>query len=392
MTERDPAHHVWDTWFLRDRSGAIADLDGWRVAFSLTAPADLLPGKRHDVATIRYYYTCDGRDWHPGGCVFDPERSLGSRQWAGSALLDGGELYLYYTAAGRAGEAELTYEQRLAAAHGGSVRAGADGVHLDGPWTHDVLLAADGDVYQTAAQSQPGHVYTFRDPWLFTDPATGHSYLLFEANTNRPDRSDDPDVAAHDGCVGLAESPTGDPLEWERRPPILDAVGVNQELERPHVVVRDGRYHLFVSSHEFTFAPGLPRVEGLFGFVADDLAGDYRPLNDSGLVVANPANAPYQCYSWVVTTHDEELLAHAFFNYHDLAGRDLDAVADLPARRQFETFGGTPAPTLRVGLDGDRTWIRGRLEHGRLPLPGESLGDPTWERRPDRHRGPGGVY
>lgn len=392
---RDPDHHIWDTWFLRDRQGRVTDLDGWRVAFSLTAPTDLLPGKRHDVATIRYYYSRDGHDWQRGGEVFDPERSFGSRQWAGSALLDDdGSLYLYYTASGRANETDLTYEQRLAVGYGGTVTTAEDGVTLDGPWTHEVLLEADGDIYQAEAQSQSGHVYTFRDPWFFEDPNTGRTFLVFEANTNRGDRPDDPEVASFDGCVALAESPTGDPLDWERRPPILDAVGVNQELERPHVVVRDDRYYLFVSSHEFTFAPGLPRVEGLFGFAADCLTGDYEPLNDSGLVVANPANAPYQGYSWVVTSHGDDLLAHSFFNYFDLRGRDLDAVADLPEPRQFETFGGTPAPTLRIGLDADenRTWIRDALDHGVLPPDGADLGDPAWERRPDRHRQPGGEY
>ena len=52
-TDQIPDYHVWDTWFLRTRTGRLATVDGYRVCFSLTAPADLLPGKRHDVATTR---------------------------------------------------------------------------------------------------------------------------------------------------------------------------------------------------------------------------------------------------------------------------------------------------------------------------------------------------
>lgn len=50
----------------------------------------------------------------------------------------------------------------------------------------------------------------------------------------------------------------------------------------------------------FTFAPGLengPGPGGLYGFVAGSLRANYRPLNDGGLVVANPPQEPNQAYS-----------------------------------------------------------------------------------------------
>ena len=71
-TSADPASdvYVWDTWLLRGRNGEIATIDGWQVAFSLTATRELLPGERHDVAEIRCFYSADGRTWHDGGPVF----------------------------------------------------------------------------------------------------------------------------------------------------------------------------------------------------------------------------------------------------------------------------------------------------------------------------------
>jgi len=387
--DRDPAPdlHVWDTWLLRDRDGSVATIDGWQVVFSLTAPAALLPGKRHDVATIRYFYSRDGRRWECGGPVFDDDRSLGSRQWAGSALYDDGQVYLFYTATGRAGETELTYEQRIAVGAGGRVETTGDGLSLVGPWDHSLLLTPDGERYETRDQYR-GMIYTFRDPWFFEDPETGATHLLFEANTPVPEGSaacdGDADRQAFNGSVGLATSPTGDPTDWELRPPLLDAVCVNQELERPHVVRTDGRYYLFVSSHDHTSAPGIDGLDALYGFVADSLDGAYRPLNGSGLVLTNPANAPYQTYSWLAFSHGEELLVSSFFNYYDLGGRSLDDVADMPPETQQAKFGGTLAPTLRLALDGDRTTIRGRLDHWHLPaadatLP--SLSSPEFETR-----------
>jgi len=61
--EPAPDHHVWDSWPLRDRSGEIATIDGWQVLISLTAPATVTPGDRHDIAEHRYFISRDGREW-----------------------------------------------------------------------------------------------------------------------------------------------------------------------------------------------------------------------------------------------------------------------------------------------------------------------------------------
>ncbi|MDG5777691.1 glycoside hydrolase family 68 protein [Haloarculaceae archaeon H-GB1-1] len=375
--DSDPARdvHVWDTWLLRDRHGRVADVDGWRVAFSLTADADLLPGKRHDVATIRYSYSRDGQHWQVGGPVFDDD-ALGQRQWAGSALYDDGDLYLFYTAAGQDGADELTYTQRLVGATGGRLEYDDDHLSIAGSWSHETLLRPDGEWYETEAQSR-GMIYTFRDPWFYEDPATDETYLLFEANTPVPEGDDacggDAAQQEFNGCVGVAHSPTGDPLEWKLRPPVLDAVCVNQELERPHVVRKDGRYYLFVSSHMHTFAPGLDGYDALYGFVADSLRGEYRPLNGTGLVVTNPSNAPFQSYSWMAFPHREEVLVQSFFNYFDFAGGSLDEVAGLSESEQRRRFGGTLAPTIRLSVTGDRTEILGTLDHWEVPTLDEAL-------------------
>ena len=376
--------HLWDTWLLRERDGTLATPGGVRVVFALTAPDDLLPGKRHDAARIRCLYSRDGRRWHDAGPVFEPAAALGSRQWAGCALYepDGesrGAITLYYTAAGDRGETELSYTQRIAVATGGRVAVTDGDLDVTRSWDHETLLRPDGTRYETETQSQ-GMIYTFRDPWFFEDPATGETHLLFEANTPVPAASapcgGDEEARAFNGCVGIATS-DGGVTDFELGSPIFHATCVNQELERPHLVVQDGRYYLFVSSHDHTFAPGFDGFDGLYGFVADDLRGEYRPLNDTGLVVTNPANAPYQAYSWLAYPHESELLVTSFFNYYDLQGRSLDDVAGLSSAEQFRRFGGTLAPTLRVGLDGDRSRLRGTLDHGHLPLPSESLPEPA---------------
>lgn len=371
-----PNLHIWDTWLLRNRNGEIADVNGWRVAISLTAPADLLPGTRHDVAELRCFYSSDGRRWHDAGPVFEDAEALGQRQWAGSALYDEGDTYLYYTAAGRDDADELTYTQRIAVAHSGTLRGDESGVDIEGPWIHDTILTPDGKWYETENQSR-GMTYTFRDPWFFEDPSTGETYLLFEANTPAPvHEDDDPEISARrefNGCVGVASSDSGDPLSWELGPPLIDAVEVNQELERPHVVVADGRYYLFVCSHVHTFAPGVTGPDGLYGFVADSFHGPYEPLNGSGLVVTNPPDAPFQAYSWMAFAHKDEVLIQSFLNYYDFGGESLDAISEFSESEQRARFGGTLAPTLRLALDGRQTRLVGTLDGWRIPVQDESL-------------------
>ena len=404
-----PDRHVWDSWPLRSRDGTIATVDGWRVLIALTAPADVTPGERHDIATHRYFISRDGRQWVDRGPVF--EEALGSRQWAGSALLDGEDCYLFYTAAGDPAADGVTDTQRLAVAHGGRVDVGdadagdadtgdpavdasepavddadesaAPGPTIEGPWHHEILLEPDGEYYETQAQAG-AMTYTFRDPWFFEDPATGRCHLLFESNTPAAADACGGDAAkqAFNGCVGRAVSPTGDLLDWEFRPPIFDSVCVNQEIERPHVVLDEGRYYLFVSSHVDTFAPGLAGYDALYGFVADSLCGDYRPLNDSGLVVTNPATAPFQAYSWLAIPHGEELLVSGFLNYPDFDGGAIGEIAALSGEEQRQRFAGTLTPTLRLAVDGERTRVRGTLDHWAFPSEAETLSpvDDDWSR------------
>ncbi|MFB6250668.1 MAG: glycoside hydrolase family 68 protein [Halobellus sp.] len=383
----DPAAdlHIWDTWLLRDRHGEIAEVDGWRVLFSLTAPEELLPGKRHDVAEIRFFYSRNGTEWHGGDAIFE-SGALGQRQWAGSALYDNGDLYLYYTAAGDESADELNYTQRIAVGHGGRFEADEDGVWSEGPWNHEVLLEPDGEWYENEDQSR-GMIYTFRDPWFFEDPATGETNLLFEANTPVPLDSDwcggDEAQQEFNGTVGIAHSPGGDPLEWELEPPLLGGVCVNQELERPHVVFHDDRYYLFVSSHMHTFAPGIHGFDGLYGFVADSLRGEYEPLNGSGLVVTNPGSVPFQAYSWMAFPYRDEILVQSFYNYREYDGESLDGIADLSEDEQRRRFGGTLSPTLRLDVDDRWTRIHDILAHWHIPTDEDELSDSDEYQPPD---------
>jgi len=395
LNEAAPGLHVWDTWPLRNRDGSVACLDGWLIQFALTAPDEVLPGKRHDIAEIRYFYSREGYDWRLGGPVFVPESAKGNRQWAASSVWDSEteEIFIFYTATGQSGNPndpradgiDISYEQRLALAQGATIETNRDNVDIAGIWDHEIILTADGEYYQTQDQAGSGIIYAFRDPWYFEDPASGCQYLVFEGNTPvsdeetacEPQELDSGDYtsgvattgAQFNGSIGLAVSTSDDDMsEWELQPPLLDAVCVNQQLERGNVVVMDGSYYLFCDSHKFTFPEGLDGPDGMYGLVADSLRGDYQPLNGSGLVLANPEDQPFQTYSWMPVPYEgNQIAVLSYYNYHDLGETSLTGVGNLSRKGQQAKFGGTFAPTVVVELDGSSTEIVDALGPGFLP-------------------------
>jgi levansucrase len=88
--------------------------------------------------------------------------------------------------------------------------------------------------------------------------------------------------------------------------------------------------------------------------VGPSLFGPYQPLNGTGLVLANPAAEPRQCYAWQVIPSDRDCLeVISFVDYWGLQGRDPSSDPVLKAQQ----FGGTIAPLVRIELSGATTRI-----------------------------------
>ena len=183
-----------------------------------------------------------------------------------------------------------------------------------------------------AHEGEAGRIKAFRDPARFRDPADGAEYLIFTASLAGA-------ASEYNGAVGIARKGADG---WDLLPPLVHADGVNNELERAHAVFHQGRYYLFWATQQATFAPDLRHAPtGLYGMVADSLFGPYTPLNGSGLVLRNPAEEPFQTYSWFVSA---ELLVSSFVDFWGLGGAAVPEDPTAAAR----CFGGVPAPLLRI--------------------------------------------
>lgn len=329
----DPARVYWDMWAIQDQLGRIARIAGRELWMALTAPYRGDPALRHFEAKIHLLEHRDGR-WSDLGPVLPDQPVPYEREWAGSAVTDGKTVSLYFTGAGRHDLAG-GFQQVLYEAH---AVLGADG--LPSGWSAPRLSLASGPHYQSANahEGEPGRIKAFRDPAWFRDPADGAEYLIFTASL--AGSSSD-----FNGAVGISRRGADG---WQPLPPLIHADGVNNELERAHVVVHEGRYYAFWATQRFTFSPALRHApNGLYGMVADSLFGPYRPLNGTGLVIANPAEEPLQTYSWFVSA---DLLVSSFVDFWDLQGQP---VPEDPAAAS-KHFGGVPAPLLRLEIDDDQ--------------------------------------
>lgn len=339
-----PETILWDMWPIQLPDGSVAVINEGSVWMALAAPDRSNPGLRHFEARIRLLHLKNDQ-WRDLGWALPHTDYPFEREWAGTALLKDGIVSLFFTAAGCAGNPG-GYQQRLFETQG---VLSTDG-HIANWSPLKESVCNNGEFYEVADQQEgePGKIKAFRDPAFFCDPADGREYLLFTASMAGA-KSD------YNGAVGIARR-SGE-HNWGLLPPLLHAEGVNNELERAHMVFNDGRYYLFWVTQASTFDPnGTAGPTGLYGMVSDQLFGDYEPLNQSGLVLANPPEEPMQTYSWHVT---RELLVSSFVDHWGLKGRSLANNPELAA----ESFGGTPAPFIKLVLDGNLASMCGEFIH-----------------------------
>lgn len=324
-----PGLDVWDAWPLADPQGRPVAWRGGELWFALAAPAFPDPEQRHAHARIHHFHRTGSRFRHLGA-TFVEGFAPGSRQWSGSATLEAGLATLRFTAAGESGEGATGYRQRIFATTAPWM-PGEGGPF--GAWARPRELVVPRDVHYLSrhdGEGRIGAIKAFRDPAPYRS-RDGREFLLFTASSATRDE-------AFNGVVGLAaRDGSGRFVTW---PPIVDASGINNELERPHVVEHAGLLYLFWSTQAKVFAPGLGAPTGLYGAVSERFEGPWALLNGHGLVAPTPSEAPGQSYSWWVLP---DLTVASFVDAWCPGAGD--------ARAQF---GGTFAPFFRLWLEGAR--------------------------------------
>ncbi len=341
-------YYLWDLWPVQRDDGTVAKVAGGELWVVMSAPRNGDPDSRHDIARWRLFHKLD-HIWTDCGAFFPDGLTPGSREWSGSVRLDPETqaVTAWLTATGQRGEALVSRQQRLFVTQG-RLDISAATPKVTG-WTDPVeVVAPDHELYIDTAidPGLPGKITGFRDPYWFRDPANGQGYLLFTGSKPNAGHS-------HNGLIGIAlSSDEHGAGPFSLLPPLIDATGVSNELERAHMFVSEGRYYLFWSTQSSVFAPDAPVApSGLYGMVADTLFGPYQPLNGSGLVLANPKEEPKQAYCWQILPNGD---VYSFVDHWGLQGRSL---SDHPELLDAH-FGGTVAPVVTLEIDGTETRIK----------------------------------
>ncbi|MEN3174672.1 MULTISPECIES: glycoside hydrolase family 68 protein [Gluconobacter] len=361
---------IWDSGALRDMHMRTVTFKGWFVLWSLAVDKiDKTNAKiydewhsRNDRAYIGYWYSRDGVEWTWGGRLFQTSADLRPWEWSGSLVMREGtenKVDMFYTSVG------APDGNSVPAVSSGTIHADDKGVWFDGFATSTEMFKADGVHYANASEDP---YFDFRDPQPFINPGDGQLYTLFEGNVPGargqfvigtdemgavpPGYAVDAGAQYGAAAIGLARCVSGwrkgDYSRWELMPALVTALGVNDQTERPHFVFKDGLTYLFTISHHSTYTGKSTGPDGVYGFVSEKgIFGPYKPLNSSGLVLGNPSSQPYSTYSHFV---DAEGYVQSFIDTIPAAGQN----AENPDTYRI---GGTLAPTVRLVLDGDRTFL-----------------------------------
>ena len=345
QTERTPDivsnRWFWDFAPVTDADGVSYQIGESEVWLALTAPRSDDPSGRHFVASLAVLYFAEER-WSFVGELMLRHTHPGNREWAGMAIARDSTLSVFFTSAGLRG-LPGGYQQRLWTAACPIEILESPASDHQFTRAHEVLDAAHGP-YLPADQrtGQPGMIRAFRDPFYFQSGENRSEYLVFTASSVDA-------TSRYNGAIGYAEF-SHSAGSWEHRGAIIVSDDVATELERAHVIENDGLYYLFWSTPAYAFRPGLEYPTGLYGAVSDSLDGDFRLLNDTGLVLANPVDRPFQQYSWFVS---RDLSVQGFVDLPDCSSA---ALAEGPPDAN-DVFSGTAGPRYSIVLDGDHARV-----------------------------------
>jgi levansucrase len=333
---------IRDPYPVTDLDGNLARIDGWYMVAGLATPRNDPPSTLNEVS---FLLSRDGVHWMEGGTLYSvrDDGIPGDQLFSGDLRYDvaNDRLLIYYTAVDGTEASEFVqgpsgaHMRQLIGVSEARPTSTPEGLRFTEFVHHGIQLEPDGRWYARPEEANTEtEVYGFRDPWIFRDPESSETFMLFTANWGSdqtvgfgsfgdeqfPDagpHNADPNLPRNDGVVGIARATDDSLIDWELLPPLFGAIGVNTQLELPHFVYEDGRYYLLTTTHNRTFIGDqkYENPEGFYGFVSEEIEGPYLPINGSSLVFSNPPQDMLQTYAWkAFPTGDGRATVISFIN------------------------------------------------------------------------------
>ncbi|WP_208591086.1 glycoside hydrolase family 68 protein [Gracilibacillus suaedae] len=395
---------VWDTWPLQNPDGTVAEYNGYHILFGLAGN----PDNAQDTFIYMFYKKADETSidaWKNAGRVFDENDKYEANdkylkdlaeEWSGSATYTSdGEVRLFYTNRTEFNEEQGLYGKQTLTTAQVNVSEIEDGtLQVDGVEDNkSIFEGGDGSVYQNVMQAFGGEEINWKENHTLRDPhyieENGHKYLVFEANTgtdygysgeeslynqayygnsnhffqNEKDwllNSSKKEYAElANGAIGIVE--ITDDYELKKvMEPLLVSNTVTDEIERPNIFKKDGKWYLFTSSRGSKMTIDGIDDEDIYmlGYVANSLTGEFKPLNKTGIVLHHDLD-PYDI-TWTY--------AHYVIPQE---GTDEAVVTSYMTNRGFfEDHKSTFAPSFKLKLKNKKSSVvkDSILEQGQIIL------------------------
>lgn len=308
-SQRQSQEMVWDPWILKDgdiyRMFYLQGLEGQNPWWT--------------VSKICGAISTDLQHWQNLGTILEanPDNDWESgRISAGCAYQEDGIYYLFYSAGGK----ELPHLKNEAI----GLAISTDGLNFTRT-SNSYLLKPDDDDPWYGRSNWTNH-YHWRDPYIFKDDKDGKYYMFICASSRV--------TGNFQGCVGLAvaDNISG---SYKLLPPAVEApqaAGENwayYHTERPQVIYKCGKYHLFFSCFKTFVNPqwlkslNHKRItnSSLHWYISDNVTGPYKPVNEDDFIVrGSEKTGMYGINFLEISKEPEELIAYGWYHrIHTLA-------------------------------------------------------------------------
>jgi beta-fructofuranosidase len=293
---------IWDPWILKDG-------DVYRL-FYLQGVEGRIPW--WTVSKICGAISTDLENWQDLGTLLEPNPANdweSGRVCAGCTYKENDVYYLFYSAGGK--EPPHLRNEAIGLA------TSTDGLHFS-RYSNQYLLKPDDDDPWYGRSNWTGHFH-WRDPYIFKDDKTGSYYMFICASSKV--------TGNFQGCVGLA---VADKISgpYKLLPPAVEAPvdAANwpyYHMERPQVLYKNGKYHLFFSCFKmFMNQNWMQKLKhkrinnsSLYWYISDSITGPFKPVNDDEYIVTgSEKTGMYGTNFLQVSTDPEELIAYGWYH------------------------------------------------------------------------------
>jgi len=270
-------YKIWDAMLFKD--------DNLYRLFYLMGDAKANPF--WSVGEVGAAISYDLKKWEYIGVVLKPDPASewqSGRMLAGSVYKENGIYHFFYSA---------SPPKPLTLNEGIGIATSTDGISWKRSESQLIdlgTLETGGYTYSVRESMGGTNHFPCRDPYIFKDTGTNNYYIFLTTSCQGKN-------VRYRGCIGLAVSSKIDgpykvlpPVVYPKIPETDE--GIFYEMERPQVIYRDGKYHLFFSCDINFMNPqwikqvGREGITGssLYWYVSENITGPYVPTSAKPIV------------------------------------------------------------------------------------------------------------